>query len=119
MDKTFTLVGVSTQGKITKFRVANGDVEARVKVLERAGHTEIEFVELSTPMTKIEAIEAYKVDHPDTASLRMPNEKDEKVKATGIRTVSIKKVKLTDAATNLLNAVDATDAVTAGDNVTV
>lgn len=107
MDKTFTIVGISTQGKITKFRVANGDMAARVKVLERNQHTDINMVQLESPMTKAEAIEAYKVINPAAAEIRVPNEKEEKpAKAT--KTVVIKKRKgaTADAAAELLKAVE-------------
>lgn len=110
-NKTFTLVGVSTKGKITKFRVANGDMAARINVLERDGHTDIDFIELPVALSKVEAIEAYKVDHPDTSEIRMPNEKAETAKTTKVKTVNISKAKVTDAATDLLNAVDAVDEV--------
>ena len=76
MDKTYDLVGVSTQGKITKFRVANGDMAARIKVLERAGCTNINFIKLATPLGKAEAIAAYKAQFPESEGIRMPNEKD-------------------------------------------
>ncbi len=84
---------------------------ARSKVLERGGHTDISLFELPVGMTKLEAITAFKVEHPEYAELRMPNEKEEKVKVAKVRTVSIKKgatgKKATvDAATALLNEVD-------------
>jgi len=110
MEKTFNLVGVSTQGKIIKFRVANGDKDSRIKVLERAGCTDINFIQLETAVTKMEAIEIYKAQFPESAEIRMPNEKDAKpAKTTGAKTVTIKKgnKKVNDAATELLNAVDA------------
>ena len=105
-DKTFTIVGVSTQGKITKFRVANGDVDARVKVLERAGCTNINFIKLATPLGKLDAIAAYKAQFPDSVDIRLPNEG--KVKGTkSPKTDSIKVGgKVTDAAIELLNAVE-------------
>lgn len=106
MDKTFTIVGISTQGKITKFRVANGDLAARVKVLERGGHTDIKLVELDRPMSKIDAIAAYKAMNPETADVRVPNEKPAGAKAA--KTVTINKTStknVTDAASELLDAV--------------
>jgi hypothetical protein len=105
MDKTYDLVGVSTQGKITKFRVANGDMESRIKVLERAGCTDINFIKLPTPLGKLEAIAAYKAQFPESEGIRMPNEKEAKpVRAE--RTVNIKRSggkKIGEAATALLN----------------
>lgn len=104
-DRTFTIVGVSTQGKIRKFRVANGSIADRVKILERAGCTNINFIELPQPMGKLEAIAAYKAQYPEAADIRMPNEKE----AKPARTVTIKKAKGTpaaDAAAELLKAVE-------------
>jgi len=107
-EKTFTIVGVSTQGKTTKFRTANGDMAARIKVLERNGHTDISLIELPEPMDKHAAIEAYKAQHPEAADIRVPNEKTEKP-ARAPRTVTIKKrsrTTTTDAANELLKAVE-------------
>jgi hypothetical protein len=109
MEKTFTIVGVSTLGKITKFRVANGDMAARIKVLDRGGHTDINFIELASPMGKMEAIAEYKSQHPETADVRMPNQKDDKPAGPAkVRTVSVKTSgrKVTDAANELLKAVE-------------
>lgn len=110
MDKSFKIVGVSTQGKITKFRVANGDMAARVKVLERNGHTDIKLIELDTAVSKSEAIEAFKAQHPEYAAIRVPNEKEAKpAKEAKVKTVTVRKAKGTktvDAATELLKAVE-------------
>lgn len=108
-DKTYTIVGVSTLSKVTKFRFANGDRTARQKVLERGGHTEINLIDLPNAMGKAEAIEHYKSLHPEAAEIRVPNEKPEKpVRAP--KTVTIKKgngKRVTDAANELLKAVEA------------
>lgn len=107
MDKTFNLVGVSTYGKITKFRVANGDLEARIKVLERAGCTDINFIQLDQPMGKLEAIAAYKAQFPESSEIRMPNEGKAKTAKNTTKTVNIKGPgKVTDAATELLKAIE-------------
>ena len=57
-DKLFTVVGTSTLNGETKVRFAN-DV-MRVKVLAKHGHTDINLIELDTPMTKIEAVKVLK-----------------------------------------------------------
>ena len=101
-DKTYNIVGVSTASKTTKFRVANGDLAARTKVLERNGHTDIKLVQLPAPLGKMEAIEAYKAMNPDAASVRMPNEKP-----AGTKTVSIKKKAAADVGTAVLADADA------------
>lgn len=110
MEKTFTIVGVSTYGtnsKLTKFRVANGDADARKKVLVRAGHYDIDLVVLDQPMTKIDAINTYKAMHPELANVRMPNQKEDKpVKAKTVVLNGTAGRKVTDAATELLRAVE-------------
>lgn len=101
-DKKFSIVGVSTQGKITKFRVANGEIADRVKILERAGCTNIHFIQLPEKMDKLAAIEFYKSQHPDSAEIRMPNTKP----AKQAKTITVKKTKVADAAAELLKAVE-------------
>jgi hypothetical protein len=50
----FTVAGVSTVKGLTKVRFAN-DLVSRVKMLVKAGHTDVELYELPEPMTKAEA----------------------------------------------------------------
>jgi hypothetical protein len=57
-DKLFTVVGTSTLNGETKVRFAN-DV-MRVKVLAKHGHTDINLIELDTPMSKLEAVKVLK-----------------------------------------------------------
>lgn len=56
MNASFTQAGVSRLKGEFKFRVANDAL--RVKVLAKNGHTDIDLMELPTPMTK-EAAVAY------------------------------------------------------------
>lgn len=51
----FKVVGVSTSNGITKVRFAN-DFVSRVKMLIKAGHTDIELFELPEPMSKADAV---------------------------------------------------------------
>lgn len=51
----FKVVGVSTLDGITKVRFAN-DFVSRVKMLIKAGHTDIELMELAEPMSKGDAV---------------------------------------------------------------
>lgn len=55
-DKFFTVAGTATQNGVTKTRFAN-DMVARVKILTKAGCTNINLVELPRPMTKLEALQ--------------------------------------------------------------
>ena len=54
MNATFTQAGVSRLKGEFKFRVANDAL--RVKVLAKNGHTDIDLIELPTPMTKEAAV---------------------------------------------------------------
>lgn len=56
-DKLFTVAGTATNPDgTTKVRFAN-DLVARVKILDKAGCTNIDLVELPEPMTKLAALE--------------------------------------------------------------
>jgi len=56
-DKLFTVAGTATNPDgTTKARFAN-DFVARVKILSKAGCTNINLIELPRPMTKLEALE--------------------------------------------------------------
>ena len=55
-NKTFTVAGTATNPDgTTKARFAN-DLVSRIKILNKAGCTNINLVELPSPMTKIEAL---------------------------------------------------------------
>jgi hypothetical protein len=55
-EKLFTVAGTATHNGVTKARFAN-DLVARIKILNKAGATNINLVELPTPMTKLEALQ--------------------------------------------------------------
>jgi len=56
-DKLFTVAGTATNPNgTTKARFAN-DLVARIKILNKAGCTAINLVELPTPMTKLQALQ--------------------------------------------------------------
>ena len=52
---SFKVVGVSTLNGVTKVRFAN-DFVSRVKMLIKAGHTDIELIELDQPLSKADAV---------------------------------------------------------------
>lgn len=54
-EKLFTVAGTATYKGQTKVRFAN-DLVARIKILNKAGCTNINLVELPVPMTKLEAL---------------------------------------------------------------
>lgn len=55
-EKLFTVAGTATHKGVTKVRFAN-DLVARIKILNKAGCTEINLVELPREMTKLEALQ--------------------------------------------------------------
>ena len=55
-EKLFTVAGTATQNGVTKVRFAN-DLVARIKILNKAGCTNINLVELPQPMTKLQALQ--------------------------------------------------------------
>lgn len=59
MTKMFTVVGIATLNGQVKFRVANGTAKARTAVMARAGATNINLIDLETPMNKDAAIEFF------------------------------------------------------------
>ena len=54
--KTFTIAGYSNLNGRVKLRVATGTIARRTAVLKSAGHTDINLVELPTPMTRADAV---------------------------------------------------------------
>lgn len=56
-DKLFTVAGTATNADgTTKARFAN-DLVARIKILNKAGCTNINLIELPEPMTKLQALQ--------------------------------------------------------------
>jgi hypothetical protein len=55
-EKLFTVAGTATHKGVTKVRFAN-DLVARIKILNKAGCTDINLVELPRAMTKLEALQ--------------------------------------------------------------
>jgi len=57
VEKTFTVAGTATNPNGTvKARFAN-DLVARIKILNKAGCTAINLIELPSPMTKLQALQ--------------------------------------------------------------
>jgi len=54
-EKLFTVAGTATHKGVTKARFAN-DLVARIKILNKAGATDINLIELPEPMTKLQAL---------------------------------------------------------------
>ena len=55
----FKVTGISTLKGVTKVRFAN-DMVSRVKILNKDGHKDINLIELSTPLSKPDAVKHLK-----------------------------------------------------------
>ena len=90
-EKTFTVAGTATNPDGTaKARFAN-DLVARIKILNKAGCTDINLMELPRPMTKLEALQ-YITEQGVTgdASFAVANKLAEKTKLAKKGEVAVK-----------------------------
>jgi len=55
----FKVIGISTLKGVTKVRFAN-DMVSRVKILNKDGHKDINLIELTTPLSKPDAVKHLK-----------------------------------------------------------
>ena len=96
-EKTFTVAGTATNADGTvKARFAN-DLVARIKILNKAGCTEINLVELPRAMTKMEALQhlqslgitegdaGYVVANKLAEKAKVAKKGEVKVSATGVK----------------------------------
>ena len=103
LEKTFTVAGTATNADGTaKARFAN-DLVARIKILNKAGCTDINLMELPKAMTKLEALQhlqslgqtgdaGYAVANKLAEKTRIAKRGEIKVKATKSVTKSADKV---------------------------
>jgi len=89
-NKTFTVAGTATNPDgTTKARFAN-DLVARIKILNKAGCTNINLVELPTPMTKLEALQHLQtLEQTGDAGYAVANKLVEKSKVAKKHEVSV------------------------------
>ena len=102
-DKLFTVAGTATNPNgTTKARFAN-DLVARIKILNKAGCTDINLVELPSAMTKLEALQylteqgvtgdaGYAVANKLAEKTKLAKKGEVKVKATKASAKSAEKV---------------------------
>jgi hypothetical protein len=95
-DKLFTVAGTATNPNgTTKARFAN-DLVARIKILNKAGCTAINLVELPSPMTKLQALQylqeqgvagdaGYAVANKLAEKTKIAKKGEVKVKATSVK----------------------------------
>ena len=94
-DKLFTVAGTATNADgTTKARFAN-DLVARIKILNKAGCTAINLMELPSPMTKLQALQFLQDTQGYTgdASYAVANKLAEKSKVAKKGEVKVKAVK--------------------------
>jgi len=89
-DKLYALAGSALFEGSYKARFAN-DRKTRLKMLERAGNSEIVLVDLPEPMTKIDAIAYLKANTPEGVNLQAIEEKETAIVAAN--TPKVPKVK--------------------------
>ena len=93
-DKLFTVAGTATNPNgTTKARFAN-DLVARIKILNKAGCTAINLIELPSPMTKLQALQ-YLTEQgvAGDAGYAVANKLAEKTKVAKKGEVKVKAVK--------------------------
>ena len=105
-DKLFTVAGTATNPNgTTKSRFAN-DLVARIKILNKAGCTAINLVELPSPMTKLQALQylteqgvtgdaGYAVANKLAEKTKVAKKGEVKVKATSVKTAAKAGAKVT------------------------
>ena len=99
LEKTFTVAGTATNADGTaKARFAN-DLVARIKILNKAGCTNINLVELPHAMTKLEALQflqeqgqtgdaGYAVANKLAEKTKLAKKGEVKVKASSVKSVA-------------------------------
>jgi hypothetical protein len=108
-DKLFTVAGTATNADgTTKARFAN-DLVARIKILNKAGCTAINLMELPSPMTKLQALQ-FLTDtqgYTGDASYAVANKLAEKSKVAKKGEVMVKAVKASAPKTTAKTAQEA------------
>ena len=108
-DKLFTVAGTATNADgTTKARFAN-DLVARIKILNKAGCTAINLMELPSPMTKLQALQFLQDTQGYTgdASYAVANKLAEKSKVAKKGEVKVKAVKASAPKTTAKTAQEA------------
>ena len=98
-EKLFTVAGTATNPDgTTKARFAN-DLVARIKILNKAGCTAINLVELPKAMTKLEALQFLQAQNPEgDAGYAVANKLLEKTKLAKKGEVKVKATKVSATA---------------------
>lgn len=106
--RKFTVAGFSTMPSgERKLRFTCSDLEGRVKLLERQGHTDVDLRALPHPMTKLEAMDYLGVKETD--ELAPKGVRARAVKEARAKTLDMKNINSPSEATEQADQADTTD----------
>ena len=108
-NQTFKVVGITTHGDSTKIRFTD-DMVRRIKQFTKGGASRVDFIELPSEMTKLEALK-YMATQPEFASAgdqaTIADCIEDRVKEASKGTVKVKTTKTTKTAKPSIDAIKA------------
>jgi hypothetical protein len=113
-NQTFKVVGITTHGDSTKIRFTD-DMVRRIKQFSKGGASRVDFIELPSEMTKLEALK-YMATQPEFASAgdqaTIADCIEDRVKEANKGTVKVKTTKTTKSTKPSIDAIKARGAKT-------
>jgi hypothetical protein len=108
-NQTFKVVGITTHGDSTKIRFTD-DMVRRIKQFSKGGASRVDFIELPSEMTKLEALK-YMATQPEFASAgdqaTIADCIEDRVKEANKGTVKVKTTKTTKSTKPSIDAIKA------------
>jgi hypothetical protein len=108
-NQTFKVVGITTHGDSTKVRFTD-DMVRRIKQFSKGGASRVDFIELPSEMTKLEALK-YMATQPEFASAgdqaTIADCIEDRVKEANKGTVKVKTTKTTKSPKTTKPSIDA------------
>jgi hypothetical protein len=108
-NQTFKVVGITTHGDSTKIRFTD-DMVRRIKQFSKGGASRVDFIELPSEMTKLEALK-YMATQPEFASAgdqaTIADCIEDRVKEANKGTVKVKTTKTTKSPKTTKPSIDA------------
>jgi hypothetical protein len=108
-NQTFKVVGITTHGDSTKIRFTD-DMVRRIKQFTKGGASRVDFIELPSEMTKLEALK-YMATQPEFASAgdqaTIADCIEDRVKEANKGTVKVKTTKTTKTTKPSIDAIKA------------
>ena len=108
-NQTFKVVGITTHGDSTKIRFTD-DMVRRIKQFSKGGASRVDFIELPSEMTKLEALK-YMATQPEFASAgdqaTIADCIEDRVKEANKGTVKVKTTKTTKSSKTTKPSIDA------------